>query len=287
MTTILFALLTALANAIAVTTQHIASTSDREKRSMWNLMRYLIRRPLWLLGWVALAGSLVFQALALHAGPLSEVQPLLVTELVLALVLRRGFLGQSIRPVTWLAAIVSTGGLAVFLAATSPAESAVTPLHMAWSAPIFVSGLVVGVLIVSARRGTPGQRAALFATATAILWALEATFIKATTDTFTRYGWRGTLTHWEFYGFVVAGVLGLLCEQAALHVGPLNISQLCIVVVDPLVSVALGLWLYHERLRGGVVHVTVGAAAFALMSVGIVGLIRTAPPTMRSDVARG
>ena len=249
-------------------------------------MRYLIRRPLWLLGWVALAGSLVFQALALHAGPLSEVQPLLVTELIMALILRRGFLGQTIRPVTWLSAIVSTGGLAVFLASTSPAGGAAIPPNATWGVPIVASGCVVGALILGARRGTPSHRAALFATATAILWALEATFIKGTTDTFTNYGWKGTLTRWEFYGFVVTGLLGLLCEQAALHVGPLNISQLCIVVVDPLVSIALGLWLYHERLRGGVVHVTVGAAAFALMCGGIVGLIRTAPPTMRSDVAR-
>jgi TRAP-type mannitol/chloroaromatic compound transport system permease small subunit len=48
---------------------------------------YLFRNPLWLFGWVALAGAFVFQALALHNGLISVVQPLLATELVFMLVL--------------------------------------------------------------------------------------------------------------------------------------------------------------------------------------------------------
>ena len=284
--TVLFALLTALANATAVTTQHIASTSDGAKPSATGLVRHLVRRPLWWAGWVALAGSLVFQALALHTGPLSEVQPLLITELIWALILRRVFLGQSIQTATWYAAVVSTAALAVFLAATSPTNGATIPVSTSWMTPLVVSGVAVGALIFMARRGPPARRAALYATATAILWAVEATFIKATTDTFTRYGWRGTLTRWEVYAFAIVGILGLLCEQAALHVGPLTISQLCIVVIDPLVSIGLGLSIYHEQLRGGVVHEAVGAAAFVIMCGGLVSLIRTAPPTMRSDVPR-
>jgi hypothetical protein len=34
--------------------------------------------PVWFFGWVALAAAFVFQALALHDGPLSIVQPVLV-----------------------------------------------------------------------------------------------------------------------------------------------------------------------------------------------------------------
>src|ERR1700739_2843456 len=101
---VLFALLTSLTNALAVTLQHIASTSDVQKSKGWKFIMYLVQSPLWLLGWLALCGSLIFQALALHFGPLSLVQPILVTELVLALVLRQFWIHQSIRGVTWLAA---------------------------------------------------------------------------------------------------------------------------------------------------------------------------------------
>ena len=75
--TVAFALLAALGNAVNVITQHIASTSDPQRSTGWRLVVYLFKNPLWLLGWVALLGAFVFQALALHAGQLSVVQTLL------------------------------------------------------------------------------------------------------------------------------------------------------------------------------------------------------------------
>lgn len=60
-----------------------------------------------LAGWGALAGGFVFQALALNVGQLSVVQPLLITELVFALALRRAWLRQLIRGVTWWAAALA------------------------------------------------------------------------------------------------------------------------------------------------------------------------------------
>jgi fumarate reductase subunit D len=284
--TILFALLTSLTNALAVTLQHIASTSDVEKSSGWKFVTYLLRHPLWLLGWLALCGSLIFQALALHFGPLSLVQPILVTELIIALVLRQLWLRQSIRAVTWSAAVVTAAGLVIFLLMTSPHGGSFLPRTSSWTVPTIVCVATVIVLVALAQRGSPARRAALFASATAILWALEATFIKATTDTISALGFGGMFTRWPVYALVVGGVVGLVCEQAALHVGPLSVSQTFIVIVDPVVSVALGIWLYRERLHHGALHLTIGVVAFALMCAGIVALTRTAPATMNADVHR-
>src|ERR1019366_4012675 len=232
--------------------------SDTEKSSGLKFVSYLLRHPLWLLGWVALCGSLIFQALALHFGPLSLVQPILVTELILALVLRQFWLGQSIRGVT----------------------------SSAWTVPSIVCVAGVALFVALAQRGSPARRAALFASATAVMWALEATFIKATTDTISALGYGGMFTRWPVYALIIGGVVGLLCEQAALHVGPLSVSQTFIVIVDPLVSVALGIWLYRERLHHDALHLSVGVVAFAVMCAGIVALTRTAPPTMNADVRR-
>lgn len=284
--TILFALLTSLTNALAVTLQHIASTSDAEKSKGWTFVKYLLRHPLWLLGWIALCGSLIFQALALHFGPLSLVQPILVTELILALVLRQLWLHQTIRGVTWFAAVVTGAGLVIFLAMTSPHARTFLPRSSSWAVPSIVCVAGVTVLVALAQRGTPARRAALFASATAVMWALEATFIKATTDTISALGFGGMFTRWPVYALIVGGVVGLLCEQAALHVGPLSVSQTFIVIVDPVVSVGLGIWLYRERLHHGALHVTIGVVAFALMCAGIVALTRTAPATMNADVHR-
>src|SRR5450755_812583 len=85
---VVFALAAALSNAVNLLTQHKASIGAPRRVKGWRLALYLPRQPLWLLGVAAAVGSFVFQALALHNGPMSVVQPLLITELVFGLVLR-------------------------------------------------------------------------------------------------------------------------------------------------------------------------------------------------------
>src|SRR5580658_10199264 len=124
---VLFALLAAFSNALNVVMQHIASIGDPEHSKGWRFIRYLLSNPLWLLGWVALAGAFVFQAIALHNGAMSVVQPLLVTELIFALILRWLWLHQSIRPITWSAAACTCVSLAVFIAVSEPSGGSAVP----------------------------------------------------------------------------------------------------------------------------------------------------------------
>jgi hypothetical protein len=171
---IVFALLAALANAINEATQHVASTAAPRRSSGWRLVLYLFRNPLWLFGWVALAGAFVFQALALHNGLISVVQPLLATELVFMLVLRQFWIHQSVRLVTWDAAALTCMSLTVFIVAGQPGGGNPTATSHHW----FTAGLAccvgAGVLAVLARWGSPSVRAGLYASAAAVMWALVA-----------------------------------------------------------------------------------------------------------------
>jgi hypothetical protein len=77
-------------------TQHSASVTAPKRKKGWRLT--LVPGPAAAVAargcrWV---GSYVFQALALHNGPMSVVQPVLVTELVVVLVLRRVWIGQDV-----------------------------------------------------------------------------------------------------------------------------------------------------------------------------------------------
>ncbi len=274
-----FALATALANALALATQHAASVSGDQSHRGWALFVYLVHHPLWLLGWVGMGASLVFQAVALHFGPLSLVQPLLVSELVLALVVRRLWLHQSLRRTAWISAGVTTVALAAFLVAVNPRVSALQPTLSDWTWPSVVVALLVVLAVVTARRGSPARRAGAYAGATALLWALEATFIKAAADVLAAGGISAVFTSWPLYALVSCGVVGLLSEQAALHVGPLKISQPIIVIVDPLASIVLGVVLYHERLVTSSATITLAAGAFVIVAVGVVSMTRSVPDT--------
>ena len=63
-------------------------------------------------------------------------------------------------------------------------------------------------------------------------------------------------THWPVYALAAGGVAALFLEQAALHVGPLRVSQPFLVIIDPVVSIALSVRLFGE-------HFTANAAVLA------------------------
>jgi drug/metabolite transporter (DMT)-like permease len=282
-----FALAAAFSSAVNLITQHAASISAPKREKGWRLALYLLRQPLWLVGWAAAGGTFVFQALALHNGPMSVVQPVLITELVFVLVLRRIWIRQRVAAAAWASVLVVCLALAVFLIAAEPSGGQLVPETKEWlSAGLVFVGAIV-VLAVLGRTGAPMRRAALFAAAAALTWALEATFLKAATDTLAAFGISGMLTRWPVYALIAAGIAGTLLEQAALHVGPLSVSQPILVIINPFASIILSVWLFDERFTSSPARITVAALSFAVMAAGVTMLTRTAPQDLRpSEPAR-
>lgn len=277
---IVFALLAALANAVSTVTQHVASTSGTKGITGWRFVRYLAKNPLWLFGWASLLGAFVFQAIALHNGLLSLVQTLLMTELVFALFLRRLWIRQAISAKAWASAGLTCVAVSVFIAVAEPRGGFATPTSGAWASSIAACVGAAAVLALLGTRGSPARRAAFLATAAAVVWALDATFIKAMTDTLTEDGIGGIFLHWPVYAVAASGIGGTLLVQVALHVGPLRVSQPLLVIVDPLVSIVLSVHLFDEHFTQDVGDLTIASVAFVAMCIGIVLMTVTVPETM-------
>jgi drug/metabolite transporter (DMT)-like permease len=267
----------AFSNALTVVTQHVASTAAPATDKGWRLALFLVRNPLWLVGVGGMVGGFVFQALALYNGRLSVVQSILVVELVFSLVIGLLWLRLRISAAAWASASVTSAGLAVFLVMSEPQGGHPSATSSAWAPMIAILGSVVVVFSVLAGRGSPVRRAALYASASGIVWAMLATFIKSTTDVLAADGPLAMLEHGAVYGIVAAGIAGTVLTQAALHYGPLGVSQPLMVIVNPFVSVILGVWLYGEHFTPAPLRVTLGVLGFAVMVVGVVFLSRTAP----------
>jgi drug/metabolite transporter (DMT)-like permease len=274
---VIFAFAAAFSNALNLVTQHVASTAAPAKDKGWRLALYLVRNPLWLFGVIAMVGSFVFQAVALYKGRLSVVQSILVTELVFSLVLGRVWLRRHVTTAAWISALVTSAGLAVFLVMSEPKGGHPLATSSAWLPALLTFGGAVAVCAVLARTGSPVRRAALYATGAGIVWALLATFLKGATDLLGAQGIVAVLEQGAVYGVIVAGIVGVLLTQAALHVGPLAVSQPLMVIVDPFVSIILGVWLYGEHFVGGPAKIAGGIIGFAAMVTGVVFLARTAP----------
>jgi drug/metabolite transporter (DMT)-like permease len=275
--TVVSAVAAAFANAVNVMTQHSASIGAPKREKGWRLVAYLVRQPLWLLGWIAAVGGFAFQALALHRGQLSVVQPILITELVFVLVLRRVWIHQDVARTAWVAAGVVCVALGVFLAMAEPTGGHPNADTAQWLSALLALGAAIALLALAGMRSSPVRRAAAFAVAGALAWALMATFIKSTTNTLAIFGIGGMLARWPVYALAASAAAGTLLEQAALHAGPLSVSQPLLVVINPLASIAASIWLFDERFTRSPARITLAILAFAVMAIGIVVLSRAAP----------
>jgi drug/metabolite transporter (DMT)-like permease len=281
-----FALAAALSSAVNLMTQHSASVGAPKREKGWRLVAYLFRQPTWLLGWIAAAGAFAFQAVALHYGQLSVVQPILVTELVFVLVLRRVWIRQDVGRAAWAAALVVCGALAAFLWAAEPTGGHSSPETAQWLSALLVFGGAIALLAVLGMRGSPIRRAALLAAAAGLTWALTATFVKTAAETLTTSGISGMLRHWPVYALVAAVITGSLLNQSALHVGPLSVSQPLLAIVNPLASIILSVWLFDERFTDSPARIAIAALAMAVLAVGVIALSRTAPKDLNPSRVR-
>src|SRR5260221_9363818 len=161
--TVVFALAAAFSNAVNVMTQHSASVAAPKREKGWRLVAYLFRQPLWLLGWIAAVGGFVLQALALHHGLLSVVQPILVTELVFVLVLRRVWIRQDVARAAWRAVLVACVGLGVFLAAAEPTGGHPNADTAKWLSALLAFGAAIALLAAAGVRGAPAGPASSLA----------------------------------------------------------------------------------------------------------------------------
>ncbi|HTW01769.1 MAG TPA: DMT family transporter [Streptosporangiaceae bacterium] len=291
--TVVFAVVAAFCNAANVITQHAASISAPKRETGLRLVGYLFHQPLWLIGWIAAVGGFGFQALALHNGQLSVVQPLLVTELVFVLVLRRVWIRQDVARAAWAAGILVCAALTVFLSVAEPSGGKPNPATTDWLAALLVFGGIIAAAVGAGMHGSPQRRAAAFAVAGSLAWALMAVFLKTTTDALTADGLGGLFMTWPLYALAAAAISATVLEQSALHVGPLSVSQPLLVIINPLASVFLSIWLFDERFTASPGRVVIAIFAFAVLAAGVVELSRAAPhdltptrPAHSEDAAR-
>jgi drug/metabolite transporter (DMT)-like permease len=283
--TIIFATLSALSNACAAVLQRLAvvDRTSTTTKPAWRTAIDLVRQPVWLLGGLFLVATFGFQALALYFGPLSVVQPVLVLELIFTLGLRVFLLHDGIAKRTWSAALVICLGLAAFLVLASPTEGTHVPNAGQWMLAISTRALAVLVLLALSRSGSPARRAALFGAATAVVWSVDAAFVKQAVDVLAHGGLPALLTHWPLYPMIATGVLGTVLLQGAYAVGPLAASQASLLIVDPLASIALGIELFGEQLNTGSGYLFGAVVSLAVLAAGVLMLSIWAPPVMTAE----
>jgi drug/metabolite transporter (DMT)-like permease len=277
---ILAALFAAALFGVSIAFQHrsaglVAEADAKGGQRLTGFISGTLRHPLWIIGTIADIGGFVLHAFALREGPLTLVQPLLVSSAVFALVLRQLLEHRSPRrdQLAWAAALVI--GLALFLTVSTPANGIAQPAD---PLPAVVVGGLIGAGVlgfgVAGRRSTGGTAAALLGTATGLLYAAVAGLLKEDMGTLDR-GVSALFTAWPLYALVGAGALGLLVNQLAYQAGPLSSSLPAIMTVDPIVSLVIGVAVFDEHFRNGPAALLGEAVGLALVVLAAGGLARS------------
>jgi hypothetical protein len=276
----LAALFAAALFGVSIALQHrsaglVTEAQAKGGRAMTDFISGTLRHPLWIIGTTADVGGFALHAIALREGPLTLVQPLLVSSAVFALVLRQLLEHRAPRrdELAWAAALVV--GLALFLTVSTPANGvaqAADPLPT-----LVIGGLIgLGVLgfVVAGRRSTGNTAAALLGTAAGLSYAAVAGLLKEDMGTLNR-GMSALFTAWPLYALVAVGALGLLVNQLAYQAGPLSSSLPAIMTVDPIVSLVIGVAVFDEHFRNGPAALLGEAVGLALVVMAAGGLTRS------------
>jgi drug/metabolite transporter (DMT)-like permease len=260
----------ALCNALSTIFERMGvETAPPEASMRLALIRHALRRPVWLLGFAAMVSAFGLQVIALSRGQLTLVQPLLVTELVFLVFILRVWFAREVGPREVMGVLMTAAGLGTFLAVSQGSGGNSTPAVSLWVITSAICAGVVVLCVLLARRGSRAWRSACYGSAGAVAFAICAAYIKSMTAVAQQVGLLHMFEHFEPYAVAVTGVLGLFMAQNAFHAGPITASQASLVIVDPIVSILLGLELFDEPLRGSSGALVLDAVSLLVMSLGL------------------
>ena len=237
----------------------------------------LLHRPMWLIAIVLDVLGVVFQIVALHFGALALVQPILVCDLIFAVLIAAAVRHRRPDRVILAGAFCCAAGLAWFLAAARPQGGRAT-VALADAIPLGIGlAAVLAVCLALAWAGPRTIRPIMLALACGVAYGVTAFLFKLLSDG-SAGGAAGLLRQWPLWAVVVVGPLGFLLNQSAFQAGTSIAPVLSVITAaDPLVSIGIAHQWLRESIAGGPVNVTMEVAALVVMIAGIVALAHRAP----------
>ncbi|MEV6793347.1 DMT family transporter [Streptomyces sp. NPDC051320] len=285
MLSVLLAVLAAVANAAASVLQRKAARDRPESENLsWRLLLSLLHRPVWFAGILSVIAGFLLQAVALSNGRLSVVEPVLVLELPVTLLLSALVFRSRLGVREWGASAAMAAGLAGLLYFLSPSEGSSADVSgPLWALASCVNLLLVGALVWWARTTPPGaRRAALLGVATGCGFGFTAALIKGMTRTYSQ-GIATLFTSWQVYAMIVAGAGAMFLLQSAMQAGRLLATQPGLTMADPVVSILWGVLVFDEEVRGGL-FIILSVVAAAVVAAAVIVLTRS--PLLAGEAGR-
>jgi drug/metabolite transporter (DMT)-like permease len=272
------ALVCAVLFATAAVVEHrVANNATVEpgRSAALRLILRLVRSRAWLAGQLCSAVGFVIHGMALRAGPVVLVQPILSFGLVITLVM--GALVDRRHPgrplpsrMQWASAAVVVAGLVLFLRSAHPRHG-----HGTGQAGLLMTGgLAVLVLGVAAlawnHRRQHRHRALALGIAAGCGFGMTGVLLKQVVHA-APTTWS---TIWPLLLLLLCGATSIICAQSAYQAGALIESLPSLTVLEPVVAVVVASMAYGERLHPGMWWHGGQVAGMLLLAAGVTGIAR-------------
>jgi len=131
---------------------------------------------------------------------------------------------------------------------------------------------LVAVLVAAEAR--PAWKTTLFAVGTGIVHGVSAALTK-TVASVVHHHPLNLLGHWETYALVVVGLGSMLLAQSAFQAGHLKASLPAITLLPPVVGLAIGAYVFGERINASSVGWALDVVGAAMAVAGVFALARS------------
>ena len=266
------ALISAASFATGSALQHRAAgvPSDTHESTSRFVAR-LVGQPLWVVGLLLSGLGFALHAVALTQGGLTLVQPVIVSGIVFAVLIRSGLARRFPPPrrtLVWL--VLTCAGLALFLVARPAATDRAANMSKAVMV-LAVGGALALAATLLAQRGKAGRRrGVLLAATTGILYGLVAGDVKLVFG--NGGGLLGTLMSWPLWTLVAAGLWAVLANQRAYQSTQLWVTAPVVSIGEAMVSIVFGIIVFDEISRSTPVQLLGQGAGLALIVAGVIKL---------------
>lgn len=273
----------AAAFATGAALQHRAASAGQDGRAVESgLVARLVRRPSWVVGLMLSGLAFVLHAVALSQGGLALVQPVIVSGIVFAVLIRSGLerrFPPPRRTVVWL--VLTCAGLALFLESrpTTTAHAA----NMSKALVVQIAGGVLALLAtLLAQRGTIGRRRGiLLAATTGVLYGLVAGDVKLVVSA------DGSpiraLTSWPLWALLAAGLWAVVSNQRAYQSTQLWVTAPVVSIGEAMVAIVFGIIVFDEISHSTFIELLGQGAGLALVIAGVIKLASARDGQTKSD----
>ncbi len=255
----------------------------------FRLITDLLRQPRWLAGIVVMISGQVLSAWVIGHMVLTLAEPLLATNLLVALALAGRISGQPVYAREIVGAVVLLAGvtaLSVARSISSVSQTVGSPAYWPYAGAAIAAVAVLLTALGRRRRGD--LRGVLTGAAAGLVFGIQDALTRVTVRDLG--GWHtaaALLTSWPAYCLIAVGATGLWLMQNAFNSAPLHASLPGITAAEPLSGIILGVVAFRDKVPSAPPLIALQVGGVVALVIGVIMVARAPALASLSTKASG